>query len=288
MVLDITDIPFLPIQLFRNNEVKTLKFDPQKIFESSGTTSTTTSRHFVKDIGLYKESFIRAFELFYGDPSGYCIIGLLPSYLERNNSSLVFMVQELITQSQHGLSGFYLDDHEKLYHTLLHNEIAQKKTLLIGVTFALIDFALQYKMNLANTIIMETGGMKGRLPELTRAEVHTILKDKLSIGHVHSEYGMTELLSQAYARKNGIFKCPPWMLVLIRGEDDPLLVQTPPISKKHVTGVINIIDLANLYSCAFLATDDIGSLHHDGTFEVLGRTDASDLRGCSLLTMQQL
>ena len=286
MVTNITDIPFLPIEVFKKNEVKTKEFDPAVIFESSGTSNSKTSRHFIKDLELYKESFLRAFRLFYGDPSGYCIIGLLPSYLERNNSSLVFMVQELITQSRHPLSGFYLDEHDKLYHTLVHNEIAHKKTLLIGVTFALLDFSMKYKMNLTNTIIMETGGMKGKLPELTRNEVHNTLKDKLGVQHVHSEYGMTELLSQAYSRKDGIFKCPPWMQVLIREEDDPLMVQTSPLIKKQITGVMNIIDLANIYSCSFIATDDIGSLHHDGTFEVLGRTDASDLRGCSLLTMQ--
>lgn len=286
MVTNITDIPFLPIEVFKKNEVKTKEFDPAVIFESSGTSNSKTSRHFIKDLELYKESFLRAFRLFYGDPSGYCIIGLLPSYLERNNSSLVFMVQELINQSRHPLSGFYLDEHDKLYHTLVHNEIAHKKTLLIGVTFALLDFSMKYKMNLTNTIIMETGGMKGKLPELTRNEVHNTLKDKLGVQHVHSEYGMTELLSQAYSRKDGIFKCPPWMQVLIREEDDPLMVQTSPLIKKQITGVMNIIDLANIYSCSFIATDDIGSLHHDGTFEVLGRTDASDLRGCSLLTMQ--
>ncbi len=280
----ITKIPFLPIQFFKNRIVKTTDFKTEKIFESSGTTQTINSKHYVKNIDLYTSSFTKSFRLFYGSENDWCILALLPSYLERNNSSLVFMTEELIKCSGHSLSGFYLDDHEKLYQTLLHNEILKQPTLLIGVTFALLDFTENYSMNLVNTIIIETGGMKGRREEITREEVHEILKKKLGICNVHSEYGMTELLSQAYSRGNGIFKSPPWMKVLIRNEDDPFSIQTASSSaKKTETGIINIIDLANIYSCAFIATDDMGKLHHNGCFEVLGRCDNSDIRGCSQL-----
>ena len=280
----ITKIPFLPIQLFKTNSVKTTEFDPEIIFESSGTTQTNNSHHFVKNLELYKKSFTQCFELFYGPENEWCILALLPSYLERKNSSLVTMAEELIKRSGHSLSGFYLDDNEKLYHTLLHNEILQQPTLLIGVTFALLDFTEKYTMHLSNTVIMETGGMKGRREEITREAVHEILIKKLGVRQVHSEYGMTEILSQAYSRGNGIFKCPPWMKVLIRSEDDPFAIHQPSLSTKNSnTGIINIIDLANIYSCAFIATDDMGRLHHNGSFEVLGRYDNCDIRGCSLM-----
>jgi Acyl-protein synthetase, LuxE. len=277
-------IPFLPIQFFKTNTIKTTEFEPEIIFESSGTTQSVNSKHFVKNAELYKTSFTKCFELFYGPASEWCIIGLLPSYLERKNSSLINMTEELIKQSGHSLSGFYLNDHEKLYHTLLHNEILQQPTLLIGVTFALLDFSDNHTMHLSNTVVMETGGMKGRREEITREEAHTILQKKLGVRRIHSEYGMTELLSQAYSRGNGIFKSPPWMKFLIRSEDDPFSIHTAAVSiQKPETGIINIIDLANIYSCAFIATDDMGKLHHDGSFEVLGRCDNSDIRGCSLM-----
>ena len=280
----VSQIPFLPIQFFKTNSIKTTEFEPQIIFESSGTTQSVNSKHYVKNLDLYKTNFTKCFELFYGPASEWCIIGLLPSYLERKNSSLITMTEELIKQSNHTLSGFYLNDHEKLYHTLLHNEILQQPTLLIGVTFALLDFTENHTMHLSNTVIMETGGMKGRREEITREEVHEELIKKLGVRQVHSEYGMTEILSQAYSRGNGTFKCPPWMKVLIRSEDDPFLIQTASLStKKTETGIINIIDLANIYSCAFIATDDMGKLHHNGAFEVLGRCDNSDIRGCSLM-----
>ena len=284
-IKSILQIPFLPVQLFKSHEVKTTEFEEEVIFESSGTTNSCNSHHFVKDTDLYKKSFTKGFELFYGNPSDWCIIGLLPSYLERQNSSLVYMVDDLIKQSRQELSGFYINDFHKLYNTLLHNEILNQPTLLIGVTFALLDFASEYQMRLSSTVIMETGGMKGRRAEITRKEVHDEIKNKLGVKMVHSEYGMTELLSQAYSRKEGLFKCPPWMQALVREEDDPLQVHTTPSIKSPVTGVLNIIDLANIYSCGFIATDDIGKLHHNGCFEVLGRTDSSDVRGCSLLTI---
>jgi hypothetical protein len=279
----LSKIPFLPIQFFKTNEVTTTTFEPEIIFESSGTTRSGNSKHFVKNLGLYKTSFIKCFELFYGPASEWCIIGLLPSYMERKNSSLITMTEELIKQSEHSLSGFYLNDHEKLYHTLLHNEILQQPTLLIGVTFALLDFSEKYSMRLGNTVIMETGGMKGRREEITREEVHEKLRARLGVRKVHSEYGMTEILSQAYSQGNGIFRSPPWMKILMRNEDDPFSVQTAPITRQSETGIINIIDLANIYSCAFIATDDMGKLHHDCSFEVLGRCDNSDIRGCSLM-----
>ena len=279
-------IPFLPIQFFKNHKITTTVFEPEIVFESSGTGNTKNSRHFVKNADLYKKSFTQTFELFYGKEAEWCILGLLPSYLERKNSSLVMMVNELIKRTENSFSGFYINDHEKLHHTLLHNEILQQPTLLIGVTYALLDFAEKYELKLSNTIIMETGGMKGRREEITRKEVHEILKKRLGVGVIHSEYGMTELLSQAYSKGNGLFKCAPWMKVLIRDEDDPLHVKSfSPKSKESKTGVINIIDLANIYSCAFIATDDLGKLYGNDYFEVLGRCDASDVRGCSLLSI---
>ena len=255
------------------------------IFESSGTTQSIKSRHFIKDVPLYKKTFTRAFELFYGPEDEWCILGLLPSYTERKNSSLVMMVNELMRRSMHPLSGFYLNDHEKLHKTLLHNEILKQPTLLIGVTFALLDFAEKYKMQLRHTVIMETGGMKGKREEIIREEVYKNLQHRLGITAVHSEYGMTEILSQAYSRDKGLFKCAPWMKVLVRDEDDPLKKNEVSKDKKPVTGLINIIDLANIYSCAFIATDDIGRLYHTGYFEVLGRSDYSDVRGCNLLVV---
>lgn len=244
-----------------------------------------SSRHYIKDLDLYKENFIRIFEMFYGDPAEWCILGLLPSYLERENSSLIMMVNHLISMSENSNSGFYLNEHEKLYHTLLHNEFVQQPTLLIGVTFALLDFAEKYSARLKHTVIMETGGMKGRRKELLRSEVHDLLIEKFGLETVHSEYGMTEMLSQAYSKGKGIFKTPPWMKVLLRDEDDPFAIKNDNSSKNPVTGLINIIDLANIYSCAFIASDDIGRLHPNGNFEVLGRSDNTDIRGCTLMAL---
>ena len=270
-------IPFLPISFFKTHKVICNSFIEQQIFESSGTTKTNNSKHYIKDVAIYKQSFIEAFELTYGNVNDWCIIGLLPSYLERNNSSLVFMVDELIKQSNHTKSGFYLYNFEKLYNTLNELELAKQKTMVIGVTFALLDFAEEFKMNLNHTTILETGGMKGRKKEMTKDEVHQFLQQNLGVNEVHSEYGMTELLSQAYSTKNQIHTCPPWMKVCVRDEEDPLLIK--PFGK----GVINVIDLANIYSCSFIATDDVGEVFEDGSFKIYGRLDNSDLRGCSLL-----
>ena len=280
----IEKIPFLPIAFFKTHTVVTTQFTPETIFESSGTTQTINSKHLVKDISLYEQSFNKAFKIFYGEPADYCIIALLPAYLERNNSSLVLMADKLIEQSKHPQSGFYLNEFDKLQQTLLQLEKQQQPTLLIGVTFALLDFAEQYPMKLQYTTIMETGGMKGRRAEITRPEVHQILMDNLAIKDVHSEYGMTELLSQAYSKGDGIFNCPPWMKILVREDDDPLSVLLAD-ANKTISGAVNVIDLANIYSCSFIATDDAAKLYPDESFEILGRLDNSDIRGCSLLAL---
>ena len=280
----IDQIPFLPIQFFKTHAIKTSDFEPAIVFESSGTTGSTNSKHFIKDISLYEKSFISGFELFYGPINEWCILGLLPSYLERKNSSLVYMVDKLIERSEHPQSDFYLNEYEKLFAVINELEKRKQKTLLIGVTFALLDLAEKFSLPLRSTTIMETGGMKGRREEMVRDEVHKILKTSFHVSTIHSEYGMTELLSQAYSKGNGIFHCPPWMKVLIRDEEDPFLIRMPYFeSMTYVSGVVNIIDLANIYSCSFIATDDLGKIYEDGSFEVLGRMDNSDIRGCSLL-----
>ena len=286
----IEKIPFLPISFFKTDKIKTGKFNAEEIFESSGTTQSVNSCHHVKDVSIYIESFTKAFENIYGNVAQWCILGLLPSYLEKGNSSLVYMVDNLITKSQHPLSGFYLHDFDKLKETLISLGKGKQKTLLIGVTYALLDFAEKFPMKLSHTTIMETGGMKGRRKELTRIEVHEQLKKAFETKEIHSEYGMTELLSQAYAEKAGRFRCPKWMKVLIRDDEDPLTVQRSAYGSqnhetKPLTGAINVIDLANVYSCSFIATDDVGKLYPDDSFEVLGRMDGSDLRGCSLLSV---
>ncbi len=280
----IDEIPFLPIAFFKNKIIKTTQFEEEIIFESSGTTGFINSKHFVKEKKMYEESYLKDFRQFYGNEKDYCIIGLLPSYLERQGSSLVYMVDDLIKKSTHKNSGFYLYEYDKLKEILLENETAKQPTLLIGVTYALIDFAEQNELQLQHTIIMETGGMKGRKKELTRAAVHNILSTKLGVKKIHSEYGMTELLSQAYSKADGIFNCSLSMRVLIRDEDDPFKISALVEKEKGFTkGGINIIDLANLYSCSFIATDDAGKLYADGSFEVLGRLKNSDIRGCGLM-----
>ena len=281
----IEKIPFLPISFFKTHEVKTTDFIPEIVFESSGTTGANTSRHLVKAASLYRKSFLKAFNHFYGRPAQWCILALLPGYLERENSSLVYMVNDLVQQSMQNGSGFYLHEHEKLYQALVKNEITQKPTLLIGVTYALMDFAQKYSLKLQNTVVMETGGMKGKREEITREEVHEHLKKQLGLSLIHSEYGMTELLSQAYSKGRGLFFCPPWMKVLLREYNDPFAITAVSDNKKPFTGLINIIDFANLFSCSFIATDDVGRLHHNNSFEVMGRRDTSDIRGCSLLTI---
>ncbi|MFN0081256.1 MAG: acyl transferase [Ferruginibacter sp.] len=283
-IKDIEKIPFLPIQFFKSKEIKTMEFDPAVIFESSGTTGSVNSKHFVKETGIYEKSFIEGFRLFYGDEKNKCIIGLLPSYLERKGSSLVYMVNHLIKNTVHENSGFYLYDHERLKKVLSENEEALQPSILIGVTYALLDFAEQYQLCLKNTIVMETGGMKGRREVLTRKQVHDILKNKLGVAQVHSEYGMTELLSQAYSARDGIFDCPPWMKILLRIEDDPFdIISSKKMETPYANGPVNIIDLANIYSCSFIATDDVGKLYKNNEFEINGRLERSDIRGCGLM-----
>lgn len=283
-VNSVTKIPFLPISFFKSHNVVSSEFEPEAIFESSGTTQLVKSKHFVKSVNLYSQSFLLGFEKFYGPITNYCILGLLPSYLEQKSSSLVFMTNELIQKSNHPHSGFYLNEFDLLAKTLIKLEEAMQKTLLIGVTFALLDFAKEYSIPLKYTIVMETGGMKGRLEEITRQEVHHRLKKSFQSETIHSEYGMTELLSQAYSQGNGIFKTPPWMQLFLREKEDPLTIQKRELGKPR-TGAINIIDLANVYSCSFIATDDLGKIYDDDSFEMLGRLDSSELRGCNQLVL---
>lgn len=277
-VTSLEDIPFLPIAFFKSKKVISGTSTKPTVFTSSGTTGTTPSQHFVKDIELYQKSYRKAFALFYGPPEAYCILALLPSYLEREGSSLIYMAQDLIDQSGHPDSGFYLKDLVGLTKKIALLEQQKTKILLLGVSFALLDLAEHFQGKLNHTTVMETGGMKGRRKEMIRPELHGIVKQSFGLSAIHSEYGMTELLSQAYSAGGGIFKCPPWMKVLCRDPEDPRSAQT--IGR---TGGLNIIDLANMHSCAFIATQDLGKVYQDGSFEVLGRFDHAELRGCNLM-----
>ena len=276
-IKSVYDIPFLPVQFFKNHPVTT-GGQPEITFTSSGTTGMVTSSHQVRDVSWYRESFRNGFELFYGDIKQYTMLALLPSYLERRGSSLVYMADDLIKQSGNPDSGFYLYNHQELYQQLQKQQDLKRPTLLIGVTFALLDFTDHYQLNFPELIVMETGGMKGRRKEMIREELHRQLHSGFGVGQIHSEYGMTELLSQAYSSGDGIFSTPPWMKVLIRDANDPFT-----ILGNGKTGGINIIDLANINSCAFIATQDLGKVFKDNYFEVLGRFDNADIRGCSLL-----
>jgi len=273
-------IPFLPISLFKTHRVVTGdKFEPQIIFESSGTTGDTPSRHFVLDKGLYEANLLAGFSQFYGDPAQYSILALLPSYLERKNASLVYMAQTLMNYSAKPANGFYIHEFDQLAATLAQLVAANRPTLLLGVTFALLDFAETHPLALKNTIVMETGGMKGRREEMTRQQVHDILETQFGLTKIHSEYGMTELLSQAYSTGEGLYECSKSMQVMVRDINDPLEVNTSG------SGIVNVIDLANIHSCSFIATDDLGNVFADGSFEILGRADHSALRGCSLMAI---
>ena len=273
------DIPFLPVEFFRNHKVTTGDLPVEKIFESSGTTGPLPGKHFVIDLRLYEKSFLRSFIQFYGEPKEYLIAALLPSYTEREGSSLVYMVDNLIQRSLNPHSGFYKNNFVDFIPAIKMAKEENQKVLLLGVSFALLDLAENKPPDLSGVIVMETGGMKGRRKELTRQELHSILKEKFNVFSIHSEYGMTELLSQAYSKGDGIFYCPPWMKIIIRDPQDPLTLYNEP----GRTGGINIIDLANINSCSFIATGDLGKIHEDGGFEVLGRFDNSDIRGCNLL-----
>jgi len=271
-------IPFLPVSLFKSHRIMSGNLNEQMVFESSGTTASTPSKHYVADFSLYEESFTRCMELFYGDLSGYSIFALLPSYLERQHSSLVYMVERLMWKSNRNFGGFYLDEMGKLHDSILEALTAGNKVMLFGVTFALLDMVEKFPMNIPGAVIIETGGMKGRRKELTRMGLHEILKKGFGVDSIQSEYGMTELLSQGWSKGEGVFHCPPWMEILITDPNDPLSF----LETGH-TGGINVIDLANIYSCSFIATQDLGRKNGDGSFEVLGRFDSSDIRGCSLL-----
>ena len=279
-VQKLEDIPFLPIEFFKTHKVVSSTKDIQQTFTSSGTTGSVVSQHHVADLNLYEPSFQKGFAHFYGNIEDYTVLALLPSYLEREGSSLIYMANDMIQQSKHPKSGFYLDDLDALKQTLLELEASEQKTLLIGVSYALLDLVEFHQFELKHTIIMETGGMKGRRKEMIKSELHSILKKGFGVDTIHSEYGMTELLSQAYSKGNGIFSTPPWMKVLIRDPEDALTI----LGEKK-SGGINIIDLANVYSCAFIATKDLGKIHNNGTFEVLGRFDQSDIRGCNLMVL---
>ena len=279
-VKTIEDIPFLPIEFFKSKKVICGSFTPQITFTSSGTTGSEVSKHYVKNLALYENSYLTAFRQFYGDIEDYCVLALLPSYLEREGSSLIYMANDLIHKSRHPESGFYLDDIGHLKKTLTTLDGQNTKILLLGVSFALLDMAEKYRLELKNTIVMETGGMKGRKKELIREELHQRLKKGFGVQAIHSEYGMTELLSQAYSQGNGRFFAPKWMKVLTRETEDPFALQ-----KTGKTGGVNIIDLANRYSCSFIATQDLGKVHPDGSFEILGRFDHSDIRGCNLMVL---
>lgn len=271
-------IPFLPIDFYRSLVVKTNDFLEEKVFTSSGTTGELVSKHFVRDLSVYENSFLLSFEKFYGIPEKYVFLALLPSYLERTGSSLIYMIDKLINLSGESRSGFFLYDHEKLRNLLLELKKEEKNVILIGVTYALLDFAKEYQMDFPELIVMETGGMKGKRKEMVRDEVHQILMPAFNVGSIHSEYGMTELLSQAYSKDNGVFNCPQWMKVLIRDMYDPF-----QYCKVGATGGINVIDLANLDSCSFIATQDLGKASGEYSFEIVGRYDTSDIRGCNLM-----
>ena len=269
-------IPFIPIELFKSNQIISDGESPEITFSSSGTTGQQQSKHYVADVSIYQQSFKQGFNHFHGNPKEYRILALLPSYLEREGSSLVYMCDQLIQESQLPQSGFYLHNLKELSQVLAQD--SEKKTLLIGVSYALLDLAEQFPKKLTNTIVMETGGMKGKRQEMIKSELHNTLIKAFQVQRIHSEFGMTELLSQAYSKGKGLFETPPWMKVLIRDPEDPL-----SILENGRTGGINVIDLANLNSCAFIATQDLGKIHSNNQFEVLGRFENSDIRGCNLM-----
>ncbi|MAB48362.1 MAG: acyl transferase [Flavobacteriaceae bacterium] len=279
-IKNLTEIPFLPIQFFKTREVLSSQNKVEKIFTSSGTTGSTTSKHFVTDLNIYEESYLKGFQHFYGNIEDYAVLALLPSYLERDGSSLIYMVDDLIQKSNHPESGFYLNNLQDLAKTLNILETKGQKTLLIGVSFALLNLVEQFQFSLKHTIVMETGGMKGRRKEIIRQELHDKLKKGFGVSQIHSEYGMTELLSQAYSKGNGVFECAPWMKIITRDTEDALT-----LLPQNKTGGINIIDLANINSCAFIATQDLGKTSENGQFEIIGRFDNSDIRGCNLMAL---
>ncbi|NDP26742.1 MAG: acyl transferase [Flavobacterium sp.] len=279
-VKSLEQIPFLPIQFFKSHKVVSTESPIQETFTSSGTTGMATSKHFVTDVSLYEESYRKGFAQFYGNIEDYVILALLPSYLEREGSSLIYMVEDLIQITNNSESGFYLHNHEELIEKLVKLDNAGQNVILIGVTYALLDLIEKHTFQLQNTIIMETGGMKGQRKEMIREELHKQLCQGFGVTAIHSEYGMTELLSQAYSLGNGVFECPSWMQILVRDTEDAL-----SFVDDGKTGGINVIDLANINSCSFIATQDLGKKNPSNAFEVLGRFDNSDIRGCNLMVL---
>ena len=291
-ITHLSDIPFLPIQFFKNQIIKTNDWAEETVFSSSGTTGDITSRHFVRDVNFYKTIARQGFEFYYGKIEDYCILGLLPSYLERTGSSLVTMVDDFIKISKYEASGFFIYDHDLLLSILKENQRKNIPTILMGVSFALLDFIENHSLDFPKLIVIETGGMKGRRREMIRAELHENIEKGFNVQQIHSEYGMTELMSQAYSKGEGIFETIPTMKVFIRELNDPLSVHDPlsiwrsqsqMSSQSSRMGIVNVIDLGNLDSCSFIATDDLGRVYSDGTFSILGRLDNSDVRGCNLM-----
>ncbi|WP_322974011.1 LuxE/PaaK family acyltransferase [Pedobacter sandarakinus] len=277
-VTELEHIPFLPISFFKTHRVLSNNEMVEVTFSSSGTTGIVQSHHYVTNVSLYEKSYLQAFEDFYGKVSAYNFLALLPSYQQRSGSSLIYMVNDLIEKSQQPKSGYFLENHDELFESLIHLRDTKQPTVLIGVTYALLDFVETFDLDFPQLVVMETGGMKGRRKEMVREELHEQLTKGFGVPTIHSEYGMTELLSQAYSLGHGVFKCPNWMKVLIRDTNDPLT-----LIPEGRTGGINVIDLANINSCAFIATQDLGRIAADGSFEVLGRFDHADIRGCNLL-----
>ncbi|PLX10380.1 MAG: acyl transferase [Marinilabiliales bacterium] len=283
-VLNIDNIPFLPISFFKSHNIRSFDKPAEIIFTSSGTANEGNSKHNIADLCVYEKSFNNGFKHFYGNIEEYIILALLPSYLERGGSSLVYMAQKLMEKTNHPESGFYLDDYDKLNSMLNSLKSSarpkHKKVILLGVSYALLDMAENFNINFPELIIMETGGMKGRRKEMVKEELHKVLCKGFGVKSIHSEYGMTELLSQAYSSGNGVYKCPPWMQIKIRDVNDPFCQL-----ETGKSGGINVIDLANIYSCSFIETQDLGKSHPDGSFEILGRFDNSDVRGCNLMVV---
>lgn len=280
LVRNLKEIPFLPVEFFKSHDILSADSKVDQVFRSSGTTGLQQSRHLVTDLSLYEASFSKGFEHFYGDVESYTILALLPGYLEREGSSLIYMVDHLIRKSNSAYSGFYLNELEELGELLTQLDSSGEKVLLIGVTYALLDLLQGRKFNLKNTIVMETGGMKGKRKEIVREELHALLSEGFGVGQIHSEYGMTELLSQAYSKGNGIFEAPPWMEIMIRDTEDPF-----HLLDYGKSGGVNVVDLANINSCSFISTQDLGVKLNNRQFEILGRFDHSDIRGCNLMVV---
>ena len=282
----IHQIPFLPVSFFKTHDIKTTPFDPETVFHSSGTTGMEFSKHPIKSLALYENAFLSSFQYFYGDPSDYVFLALLPNYLENKNSSLIYMMNHLIQNSPYKESGFFLYNHQDLHKTLLKMKEMGQKTIIFGVTFALLDFLESYTLDFPELIVFETGGMKGRRKEMVKEEVHSLIQKGLNVPAVHSEYGMCELLSQAYSKGENLFTTPPWMRIILRDEKEPI----PNYSNNYKytephSGAINIIDFANVYSCSFIATEDLGRRNRNGLIEITGRMDSARLRGCNLMVI---